>query len=143
MKYTPEEILMEWLDYLPQDYLGDWGLKLYVENNEGKQQGVAEWGPWSGPLSGTKKKLVASDVVVYATDVCAQAQPRVSGFCELQWHRNGAKKGCPFKVGGTLQPAYDTGNAITTSECPDCKGSKKYVGIHEITSCYTCQGHPA
>lgn len=125
--------IVEWMDNLPQDLLhaghGYW--ILYFVDPKGAFKFVGKWG-----------------AAFYQTDSRREArflggkalECRQEGNFSVQWHHHGeAKKDWLFWVGS--EPSTDSGGTLSSGElCPDCKGSKQYVGLYSMTPCYTCQG---
>lgn len=132
--------LVEWMDdHVPYDCL-DAGEGQWVLHHLGMKEVSNRIGNRIGSMS---VSCYNSDKTTTASEMVQQAKRyHEKGYFELQWHHDGVIKGHLFLLGDTLQPAYDTGNTIvvTDAECPDCKGSKQYVGLYAITPCYTCQG---
>lgn len=141
MTRSPQDLIVEWLDELPQDRIGDGKLELYAA----PPATVVVWSSWqpitsSSTMSDPMKLRMAARCVRHAESYLA-SHPSLSVF-ELVWSHEGITTGLSFQMPLVPWTNLEGTNSPTVSSavCPDCKGSKKYVGILETTPCYTCQG---
>lgn len=140
---SPEDLIVEWMNVsLPQDCIGDGVFELYITPPSTKA--VGSWAYSSPTMSDSWKRSMAKMIVTCARDAVEKASPPLSwGAFKLVWRHELTTAWWAFQV--DEEPSTSSGDAVSSAGpedpvCPDCKGSKQYVGIFETTPCYTCQG---
>ena len=89
----------------------------------------------SGVMSRAGRCSVGRTVVEAAQRYCTVGQ------FEVQWEHEGAKNEYYFRLDGEAGASMGTATpGASEGPCPDCNGTKQYVGLYTVTPCYTCQG---
>lgn len=138
MSVSPEQGIVGWLNTLPQDSVGDGSLTLHAFEVDDYSKFLRDWRRThtSSRMTRGEKGAVASNLVQRA---------RQHGFLgedlyKVKWSNLGSDHSCQFQIKeGVPMLKADT----ETKVCPDCKGTKQYVGLYAVTPCYTCQGQSA